>query len=95
MKTKEEYIESLSAELKVWSAEIDALNAKAELAVGDVKVKYREEIESLRVKERAAIEKIKELKATSGDAWDAVKETAEHVWHDLRTGLASVVSKFK
>ncbi len=95
MKTKEEYIEKLAAELKEWSAEIDVLNSKAETAAEDVKAKYHEEIEALRVKERAAAEKIKELQAASGDAWGSVKETAEHVWHDLRTGLASVVSKFK
>jgi len=95
MKTKEEYIDKLSAELKAWSAEIDVLHAKAEIAADDVKLKYQEEIEALRVKERAAVEKIKELQASSGDAWETVKETAEHVWHDLRTGLAGVVDKFK
>ncbi|MGD0961521.1 MAG: coiled coil domain-containing protein [Methylomonas sp.] len=95
MKTKEQYIESLSAELKEWSAEIDALNAKAETAAADVKSKCNAEVESLRAKELAAAEKIKELQAASGDAWDSVKETAEHVWHDLRTGMANVGSHFK
>jgi len=95
MKTKEEYIDSLSAELKEWSAEVDVLTAKAENAAADVKLKYQEEIEVLRVKQQAAAAKIKELEGASGDAWESVKETAEHVWADLRTGLASVVSKFK
>lgn len=95
MKTNDEYIDSLAAELKAWSAEIDVLHAKAEVAEEDVKLKYQEDIEALRVKELAAAEKIKELQASSGDAWESVKETAEHVWHDLRTGLASVVEKFK
>lgn len=95
MKTKDEYIEKLAAELKGWSADIDALNAKAEIASADLKVKYHEEIEALRVKEREASEKIKELQAAGSDAWDSVKETSEKVWHDLRTGLASVVDKFK
>ena len=94
MKTKEEYIDSLAAELKVWSAEIDALHLKADAAADDVKIKYFEEINLLRVKEHDAAEKIKELHASSGDAWHTVKETADHVWHDLRTGLAAVVDKF-
>lgn len=62
MKTKEEYIDGLAAELKEWSAEIDSLNAKAEHATDDVKLKYHVEIEALRAKERAAHEKIAELK---------------------------------
>jgi hypothetical protein len=95
MKTKEEYIDSLAAELKVWSAEIDNLHAKAEAASEDVKIKYHAEIEALRVKECEANEKIKELQATSGEAWDTVKVTAEQVWQDLRTGLSTIVDKFK
>ena len=95
MKTKEEFIESLATQLKTWSAEIDVLQAKAEIAADDVKLKYQQEIEALRVKERTAEEKIKELKDSSGDAWETIKDTTEHVWHDLRTGLAGVADKFK
>jgi hypothetical protein len=94
-KTKEQYSDSLAAELKEWSAEIDVLSAKAETAAVDMKAKYHEEIEALRVREHAAVEKIKELQASSDDAWESVKVTAEQVWHDFRTGLASVISKFK
>jgi aspartyl/asparaginyl-tRNA synthetase len=95
MKTKEEYIDSLATELKKWSAEIDVLQAKTEVASDDVKLKYREEIEVLRAKELVASEKIKELQASSGDAWESIKETADSVWHDLKTGVETVVSKFK
>ena len=78
MKTKEEYIDSLAAELKEWSAQIDALTVKAEAAAEDVKLKYHAEIDALRVKQATAAEKIKELEASGGDAWESVKETAEH-----------------
>ena len=95
MKTKNEYIESLAAELKEWSAQIDLLAAKAENAAADAKLKYAEEINVLHAKQLAASEKLKELENASGDAWGTVKETADAVWADLRTGLASVVAKFK
>jgi uncharacterized protein YicC (UPF0701 family) len=95
MKTKEEYIESLASELKEWSAQIDLLTAKAETATAEAKLKYAEELDALRAKKQAAAEKIKELEGASGDAWETVKETAERVWDDVRTGLASVASKFK
>jgi len=95
MKTKEEYIESLAAELKEWSAQIDVLTAKAESAAADVKLRCHADIDALRVKQIAAADKIKELEAASGDAWESVKETADHIWHELRTGVASVVSKFQ
>jgi len=68
MKTKEEYIDSLAAELKEWSAQIDVLTVKAEAAAADVKLKYHADIDALRIKQAAAAEKIKELEAASGDA---------------------------
>lgn len=95
MKSKEEYIESLAAQLKEWSEEIDALNVKMENAADDVKRHHAEEVEALRAKQRAATEKMQELKEASGDAWDAIKETADQVWDDLKAGVTSVMAKFK
>lgn len=95
MKTKDEYIEMLASELKEWSAQIDLLAAKAESATAYAKLKYAEELDALRAKQRAAAEKMAELEAASGDVWETLKETADKVWDDLKTGLASAVSKFK
>lgn len=95
MKTKDEYIESLTSELKEWSAQLDVLTARAEYAAADLKLKYAEELEGLRFKQQAAAEKLKDLENASGDAWKAVKETADKVWNDLRTGVAEATSKFK
>lgn len=95
MKTKDEYIESLTSELKEWSAQIDLLTAKMEDAADDVKLKYAEELDALRAKQHEAAEKMKELEEASGDAWGAVKTTADKVWNDIRIGVDSIVSKFK
>lgn len=95
MKTKDKYIESLTAELKDWSAQIDVLTAKAEKATADAKLKYLEEVDALRAKKQAADEKITELEEASGEAWLGIKQTADKVWDDLRTGIASATSKFK
>ena len=69
--------------------------AKTENAAAHVKLKYVEELDALRTKQHTAAEKLKELKEASGDAWGTVKETADKVWDDLRSGLASATSKFK
>ena len=95
MKSKEQYIEKLSAELKVYSAQIDELTVKADNAAEDLKLEYHKEIDFLRAKQRTAAEQIQELESSSGDAWESVKETAEQIWDDLRKGVDNVVSKFK
>jgi hypothetical protein len=38
---------------------------------------------------------MKELEDASADAWEAAKATADKVWDDLRSGLATAASKFK
>ena len=95
MKTKEEYINSLTAELKEWSAQIDVLTAKAEKATAEAKLKHLEELDALRAKQHAAGEKITQIEEASGEAWVEVKQTADKVWDELRTGIASATSKFK
>ena len=95
MKTKNEYIESLAAEMKEWSAQIDLLTAKAENQAAEVKLKCIEELEAIRAEYLVAAEKMKELKDASAEAWEAAKQSAEKVREDLRVGLSSVTSKFK
>lgn len=95
MKTKDEYINSLAAELKDWSAQIDLLTARTESAAAHVRAQYIEELNALHAKQKKAAEKMEELQESGGDAWETVKVTADKVWDDLRIGLAAATSKFK
>jgi len=94
MTTKNEYIDSLAAELKAWGAQIDLLAAKKDKAAAHAQLKYVEELDALRIHQHAAAEKIKELEESSGEAWVTVKATADKVWEDFRVGMASAASKF-
>lgn len=95
MEIKDAYKQKMAAQLKEWSAQIDLLEAKAENAGADIKVKHAKAIHELRAKQRAASEKMQELGKASGAAWDQVKGTADKIWDDLKTGIADAHSKFK
>jgi len=95
MKTKNEYIDNLAAELKDWGAQIDLLAAKTENAAAHVRSQYIQELNDLHAKQQKAIDKMEELQEAGVDAWETVKVTADQVWDDLRLGLASASSKFK
>lgn len=60
MGKREDYIDKLAAQLKVWSAEIDVLEAKAERATVEVKIAILKEVEILNKKIEDAQKKIKE-----------------------------------
>jgi len=95
MKSRNEYIESLATELKVWSAQIDIMTAKAEQVAGMAKLKYLQELNDIQGHQQAASIKMRELEDAGDDAWHSVKETADKVWNDLRAGIASASAKFQ
>ncbi len=95
MNTKDEYIDSLASELKEWGAQIDLFEVKAENAKAFAKLRYAGELNALHTQQHLAVAKMKELEESSGDAWETVKVTADVVWNDLRTGLATAVASFK
>ncbi|WP_446811348.1 coiled coil domain-containing protein [Methylomonas sp. 2BW1-5-20] len=95
MKSKNEYIEDLSTQLREWSAQIDQLTAETEKAAALAKLNYGEDLSALRAKKQLANQKLQELEATSSEGWESLKDTADNVWDDLRIGLADAVAKFK
>lgn len=95
MDIQEAYKQKLSAQLKEWSAQIDLLEARAENAGANIKLKRAMQLQELRAKQRAASDKIKELGKASGAAWEQVKTTADKIWNDLEAGVADAHSKFK
>lgn len=95
MKTKNEYIEILATQLREWSAEIDRLNEKVEKSAAQVKLNAVEELNALHAKQQAAQEKLKEMEDSGHEGWLALKDTADKVWDDLKTGLADVAAKLK
>ena len=95
MDTKDAYKKKLEAEMAEWDAKIKLLAAKSENAAADMRVKYAHELDKLRNKRGKASDKLKELEESSGEAWHKVKITADQMWDDLKSSIASAVSKFK
>lgn len=49
----------------------------------------------MRAQVEAAHAKLNELKASPGDAWEALKGGVERAWVDLKTAVDGTVSKFE
>ncbi len=95
MDIKEAYKQKMEAQLKEWNAHINLLEAKAENAGADLKVKYASELNELKTKQQNASKKLEALGEASGEAWEKVKESADHVWDDLKASLARAQARFK
>lgn len=95
MDVEQAYKLKKSSQLKEWAAQLDLLEAKAENASADIKVKHAVALDELRSKQRTASWKMQELEKASGEAWEEIKETADKIWEDLKTGMAEAHARFK
>ena len=95
MGKREDYIDKLAAQLKVWSAEIDVLKAKAGKGTVEVKIAILKEVEILNKKMQDAQKKIKQIKEKTGDAWESLAEGTNKAWNDLKEAVHQATAKFK
>jgi len=95
MKKREEYIETMTKQLKEWSARIDELEIKARTAKADMKVVYEQRVRELKDKREDVTRKLHELKGASNEAWDAVKTGVEKAWGEFKDALSDARDKFK
>ena len=95
MGKREDYIDKLAAQLKLWSAEIEVLKAKAAKETVEVKIAIHKEVEILNKKMQDAQKKLQEIGAKTGDAWESLAEGANKAWKDLREAMHQAGEKFK
>ena len=95
MATKEAYQKKFEAQLKVWDTKFDQLNAKAKVASADARIKYENELESLRSKRAAVHKTLAELGKRGESAWDDVKDGAEKAWEEMNKAMEKVAAHFK
>lgn len=95
MKDQETYRAKMAAQLQEWGDQIDVLEARAERAGAELKVKTAESMHDLRNKQRAATAKLSELNTETGEAWDTLKLSADKLWDDIKIGLSTARDKFR
>ncbi len=81
--------------MKEWGAQINLLNAKIENKGADMRIKYAKELDAVKAKQEEVLQKIKELDEATGENWEKVKNTADQILDDLKTGLNNALSRLK
>ena len=95
MKNREEYQGNMEAQLSEWGAEIDKLKARADKASADTRQGYYDQIEALHAKQASMQAKLQELKTSSDDAWEDLKEGLEHSWNQVKDSFNKAAARFK
>ncbi|MBK1724174.1 hypothetical protein [Thiocystis violacea] len=94
MSEREAYVDQMKTKLDQLNAEIGVLEAKAKVAGADANVKYDEYLSTLKEKQAAASARLEELRESSGDAWQDIRDGASQAADALGEALKSAKSKF-
>jgi len=69
MNSKDEYVSKMQAKLEEWNTEITMLTAGADKVGAKLKNEYHKQIESLKVMQAAARQKLEVLQQAGENAW--------------------------
>ncbi len=94
MLTRNEYVEQLKKNLDDWNTSIARWEDKAKVARNDMRIEYEMQLETLRKRREEATAKLKELQATSGDAWKDLTVGADAAWAAMRDAFDKASSHF-
>ena len=95
MENRKEYIDKMATKLKGWDDEIIKLEAKADIAKADLKAEIKHHVEDLKTKKEAALQKLKEIRSESGDAWGDMKAGAEQALGTIEDSFKKAWARFK
>jgi len=95
MATRNEYIEQLKQRLDHWNTEITKWEGKAKVAKTDMRIEYEMQLETLRKQREATTAKLKELQASSGDAWKEMKVGIDAAWTAMQEAFEKAASHFQ
>ena len=95
MKTKDAYVKKVQAQLDELDADIKKLKARADKAGANAQLEYKKQIETLKRKQQKAGDKLAELKASSDDAWEDLREGLDAAKTSLSSAIKSATARFK
>ncbi|WP_291985886.1 hypothetical protein [Candidatus Accumulibacter sp. ACC007] len=91
---KDAYIGKLKLQLDEWSADLDAMEAKARQADAGFKEKFNAKAEELRYQKTLAQGRINALHEAADDAWEELRNGSENIWSTVRQTFADAKAKF-
>jgi len=94
MGTKEAYQEKIEAQIKEWTAKLQEYKAKADKASADTKIQMYQQIDRLRAQKETAQQKLNEIKAASGESWEALRAGSEKILAEMKKTWEDMKSKF-
>jgi hypothetical protein len=95
MESKATYQKRIESQLARWKTAIDGLKTKVEQAEMDTKAKLSDQLERLYDQRARAENLLKEISATSQDAWEQIKSGVEQGWNEITRTAKQTMAKMR
>lgn len=94
-KQQQAYLDKVNARIKVISAKLEELKAKADQVDAETRIKYNQQIEKLVHKKQEVQTKLNAIKVSGKGAWNSLKIGLDAAISDLKNGIAKAISGFE
>jgi len=95
MSKRDEYVAKLKAQLDEWNAEVSKWEAKAKGAQANARIEYDKQLDAFRHQRDQAMERMRQVQAATGDAWQDLAHGADEAWGKAREAFAKARSHFQ
>jgi DNA repair ATPase RecN len=93
--SREEFVLKLKEKIDLWNADLNKLQARADQASAEARIKYQQQIEDLQEKRQELEGKMAQLRGAGEGAWEDVKSGTEIAWSSMSEALSSALQRFK
>lgn len=87
------FINKMKDKLDLLDAKISVMEAKTDKTKAEAKAEINNKINDLKVKRLEAQKKLDEIRNSSDEAWESLKEGIENAYEDLNKFVTSAASK--
>ena len=84
MTDRDDYVKKLNTQLDAWNAEVAKWQEKAKQAQATQRVEYEKQLEAYRRQRDHAMEQMRKLQTSSGDAWGELTKGVDEAWAKMR-----------
>jgi septal ring factor EnvC (AmiA/AmiB activator) len=94
MTDRNQFINSVKAQLDEWNADIGTLEAKIEHASDDTKQQLKNHLAKAHEARDAVTKKLAQLESSGEQSWDSAKGEVEHAWNAFKSTVNHFKSQF-
>lgn len=95
MKTRDEYVAKLKAQLDRWNVDAAKWEAQTKVAQADVKKRYAKQLEKVRARREEALYTLNLVEKASATAWEDLSRGADEAWERMREAIKTASSHFE